>query len=163
VRRLSGHIRPQDQNYQSLAGLIPHSDARAFFTDVYRQAFWGEWDVLGSRRPVAEAFRELTVFAARYSYVDTLLVQLGLIAAALFLASRTLARHCGIWAAIAFVGFIYITTRSFFTDSERAACFDMDSFSVVFLIEASRRNSLSHALIALAGLDTRACHPAGAY
>ena len=149
----SGHIRPQDQNYQSLAGLIPHSDARAFFTDVYRQAFWGEWDVLGSRRPVAEAFRELTVFVARYSYVDTLLVQLGLIAGALFLASRTVARHCGIWAAIAFVGFIYIGTRSFlYTTLSEPLALIWILFSVVFLIEASRRNSLSHALIALAGL-----------
>ena len=149
----SGHIRPQDFNYQSLAGLIPHSDARAFFTDVYRQAFWGEWDVLGSRRPVAEAFRELTVFVARYSYVDTLLVQLGLIAGALFLASRTVARHYGIWAAIAFVGFSYITTRSFLstTLSEPLALI-WTLFSVVFLIEASRLNSLSHALVALAGL-----------
>ena len=149
----SGHIRPQDQNYQSLAGLIPHSDARAFFTDVYRQAFWGEWDVLGSRRPVAEAFRELTVFLARYSYIDTLLVQLGLIAGALFLASRTVARHYGIWAAIAFVGFIYITTRSFlYTTLSEPLALIWTLFSVVFLIEAFRLNSLSHALIALAGL-----------
>jgi hypothetical protein len=149
----SGHIRAQDQNYQSLAGLIPHSDARAFFTDVYRQAFWGEWDVLGSRRPVGEAFRELTVFVARYSYIDTLLVQLGLIAGALFLASRTVARHYGIWAAIAFVGSIYITTRSFlYTTLSEPLALIWTLFSVVFLIEAFRLNPLSHALIALAGL-----------
>ena len=149
----SGHIRPQDQNYQSLAGLIPHSDARAFFTDVYRQAFWGEWDVLGSRRPLGEAFRELTVFVGRYSYVGTLLVQLGLITGALFLASRAVARRHGIWAAIAFVGFIYITTRSFlYTTLSEPLALIWALFSIVFLIEASRLNSLAHALIALAGL-----------
>ena len=149
----SGHIRPQDQNYQSLAGLIPHSDARAFFTDVYRQAFWGEWDVLGSRRPLGEAFRELTVFVARYSYVGTLLVQVGLITGALFFASRAVARRHGIWAAIAFVGFIYITTRSFlYTTLSEPLALIWALFSIVFLIEASRLNSLAHALIALAGL-----------
>jgi hypothetical protein len=150
----SGNIRPQDQNYVSLAGLIPHSDARAFFTDVYRQAFWGEWDVLGSRRPLGEAFRELTVFAARYSYVGTLLVQLGLLAGALFLSARAVARGYGIWAAIAFVGFIYITTRSFlYTTMSEPLALIWALFSIVFLVEAFRFNSLPHALIGLAGLS----------
>jgi hypothetical protein len=149
----SGHIRPEDQNYQSLAGLIPHSDARAYFTDVHRQTFRGEWDVLGSRRPLGAAFRELTVFAAGYSYVGTLLVQVCLIAGALYLAASALARRHGIWAAIAFVGFIYITTRSFLcTTLTEPLALIWTLFAIVFLIEAFRRNSLSHALIALAGL-----------
>jgi hypothetical protein len=150
----SGNIRPQDQNYVSLGGLIPHSDARAFFTDVYRQAFWGEWDVLGSRRPLGEAFRELTVFAARYSYVSTLLVQLGLLAGALFLAARAVARGHGIWAAIAFIGFIYITTRSFlYTTMSEPLALIWTLFSIVFFVEALRVNSLPHALIGLAALS----------
>jgi hypothetical protein len=149
----SGHVRPQDQNYQSLAGLIPHSDSSAFFTDVYRQAFWGEWDMLGSRRPLGEAFRVLTVFAAGYSYPGTLIVQVGLIGGVLFLAACVIARGYGIWAAIAFVGFIYITTRSFlYTPQSEPLALIWTLFSIIFLTEAFRLNSLSHALIALAGL-----------
>jgi hypothetical protein len=149
----SGHIRPQDSNYLSLAGLVPHSDARAYFTDAYRAAFFGDWDVLGSRRPLGEAFRQLTVVAGRYAYVGTLLAQLCLIAAALFVAARFVAGRSGIWAGIAFVGLIYLVARPFlYTTMTEPLGLIWALFSIVFLLEAFRLNSLSHALVGFAGL-----------
>jgi hypothetical protein len=149
----SGHIRPQDSNYLSLAGLASHSDARAYFTDAYRVAFYGDWDVLGSRRPMAEAFRQLTVMAGRYSYVGTLLIQLGLIAVALFVAARFVAGRSGIWAGIAFVGLIYLVARPFlYTTMTEPLGLIWTMFSIVFFLEAFRLKSLAHALIGFAGL-----------
>ncbi len=149
----SGHIRPQDSNYLSLAGLVPHSDARAYFTDAYRAAFFGDWDVLGSRRPLGEAFRQLTVVAGRYSYVGTLLVQLCLIATALFVAARFVAGRSGIWAGIALVGLIYLVARPFlYTTMTEPFGLIWALFSIVFLLEAFRLNSLPHALVGFAGL-----------
>jgi hypothetical protein len=149
----SGHIRVQDQNYMSFAGLAPHSDARAYFTDAYRAAFFRDWDVLGSRRPLGEAFRQWTVIGGRYSYVGTLLVQLCLVAVALFVAARLVAGRSGIWAGIAFVGLIYVLTRSFlYTTLTEPLGLIWTLFSIVFLLEAFRLNSLPHALVGFAGL-----------
>ena len=70
----SDHIRPGDQNAASLAGLIPHADALSYYSDTFRLAMWGAWG--GERwRPLAEAFRQITVLAGGYSYTGTLLVQ----------------------------------------------------------------------------------------
>jgi hypothetical protein len=149
----SGNIRPQDSNYLSLAGLVPHSDARAYFTDAYRAAFFGDWDVLGSRRPLGEAFRQLTVVAGHYSYAGTLLVQLCLIATALFIAARFIAGRSGIWAGIAFVGLIYLVARPFlYTTMTEPLGLIWTLFSIVFLLEAFRLNSLPHAFVGFAGL-----------
>lgn len=149
----SGNIRAQDLNYVSLAGLAPHSDARAYFTDAYRAAFFGDWDVLGSRRPLAEAFRQLTVIAGGYAYSWTLLVQLCLLATATFVAARFVAGRFGIWAGIAFVGLIYLVARPFLqTTMTEPLGLIWTLFSIVLLMEAFRRNSLPHALVAFAGL-----------
>ncbi|MBX9775401.1 MAG: hypothetical protein K2Y71_13455 [Xanthobacteraceae bacterium] len=149
----SGHIRVPDLNYVSLAGLAPHSDGRAYFTDAYRAAFFGDWDVLGSRRPLAEAFRQVTVLAGGYSYVWTLLVQLCLLATATFIAARFVAQRFGIWAGIAFVGLIYLVAKPFLqTTMTEPLGLLWTLFAIVFLMEAFRLNSLPHALIAFAGL-----------
>jgi hypothetical protein len=149
----SGNIRLQDHNYASLAGFIPHSDARAYFTDAYQLMIAGDWGVLGSRRPVAEAFRQLTVVAGGYTYVGTLLVQAGLIALAMFFAARSVVLRYGIWAGIAFVGLIYLVTRAFlFTTLTEPAGLVWALVAVAFLLEAFRLNSLPHALVALAAL-----------
>jgi hypothetical protein len=149
----SGHISSVDLNYLSLAGLIPHSDAGNYVSDAFRQALWGEWGTPGSRRPLGEAFRELTILAAQYSYVSMLLVQLALLAIMLYFAACRLARWRGIWAACAFVGFIFILERPFLstTMTEPLGMF-WALFALVFFIEAIERHSLPHALIGLAAL-----------
>jgi hypothetical protein len=149
----SGHVREIDQNYMSLAGLVPNSDARGYFTDAFRQALGLGWDQMGSRRPIAEAFRHITVFVAQYSYVDTLLVQLGLLVLASFSATCAIATWRGIWAAFAFIGLITILVRSFLaTTLTEPLALIWAMFSLVFLIEALRRQSLPHALIGISGL-----------
>jgi len=149
----SGHIRASDLNYLSLAGLVPYSDAGGYFVAAFQQARWGEWGVVGSRRPLAEAFRELTVFVAQYSYVATLLVQLALLAIVLYLAARSLSRWRGIWAGCAFVGFMIILERPFFpTTMTEPLGMIWSLFALIFFIEALRQQSLAHALVALAAL-----------
>jgi hypothetical protein len=151
----SGHVRPYDQNsnYLSLAGLAAHSDARDYFTDTYQQAIWGSWNVLGSRRPLGEAFRQIVVLLAQYSYVGTLVVQVALVAVTLFLAARTMTRWFGIWAGMALVSLIYIQTRSFLpTTMTEPLALICTLFSIVFLLDALQLKSLPHALVALTGL-----------
>jgi hypothetical protein len=149
----AGHVRTTDINYMSLAGLVPHSDARAYFTDAFHQAFWGHWDVLGSRRPLAQAFRQLVVLAAQYSYVGTLLVQLGMLALMTHFVARSLARWRGIWVGIAFVGLLYLLARPFLTTTlTEPLGLLWTLFSMIYFIEALRLQSMQHALIALIGL-----------
>jgi hypothetical protein len=149
----SGHIRTIDLNYMSLAGLAPNSDARGYFTDAFHQAFWGRWELMGSRRPVAEAFRQVTVFAAQYSYIDTLLIQLGLLVLVVFFATRAIASWRGIWAGLGFIGLIIILVRPFLaTTLTEPLALIWGMFSLIFLIEALRLQSLPHALIGIAGL-----------
>ena len=148
----SDHIRPGDQNAASLAGLIPHADALSYYSDTFRLAMWGAWG--GERwRPLAEAFRQITVLAGGYSYTGTLLVQSGLLAVALFLAARSLARWHGLWAAIGFVGFITILARPFLaTTLTEPLALVLTLAAIVFLLDALRLRSLPHALLALAGV-----------
>jgi hypothetical protein len=146
----SGHIRLQDLNYQSVLGLVPHSDARAYFTDAFHQAYWGRWDTHGSRRPIGQAFRQVTVFLARYSYTGTLLIQLLIVAGLTYMAARSVALWRGIWAGMAFSAFIYIVARPFLsTTLTEPLGLAWALFSVIFLVESVRMHSASHALIAL--------------
>jgi hypothetical protein len=149
----SGHVRASDINYMSLAGLVPRSDAGAYFSDAFHQAYWGEWDVFGTRRPLAQAFRQFLVLAAQYSYVGTLLIQVGMLAVLTHLVALSITRWRGIWAGIAFVGFMYLLARPFFpttlTEPPALIC---TLFSLVFLVEALRLGSLQHAQIALIGM-----------
>ena len=149
----SGHIRTDDLNYMSLAGLAPNSDGRGYFTDAFHQAFWERWEWMGSRRPVAGAFRQATVFAAQYSYVDTLLIQLGLLVLMAFFATRAIASWRGIWAGFAFIGFVIILVRPFLaTTLTEPLALIWAMFSLVFLIEALRLQSLPQALIGITAL-----------
>jgi len=149
----SGHIAAVDLNYMSLAGLIPHSDAAGYYGDVFQQLLTGQWGVAGSRRPLAEAFRELSVVAARYSYTSTLLIQVVLLAIALWIAARSVALWRGIWAGFAFVGFIFILERPFLaTTMTEPLGMIWALFALTFFIEAMRQHSLPHSLVALAAL-----------
>jgi hypothetical protein len=150
----SGRVRAADTlNYMSLAGLVPYSDAGGYFSEVFLQAYWGQWDIGGSRRPLAQAFRQLVIFAAEYSYVGTLLVQLGILALMTDMVGRSIARWRGIWAGIAFIGFMYLLARPFLsTTLTEPLGLIWTLFAMIFLIEAVRLQSMRHALIALIGL-----------
>jgi hypothetical protein len=58
----SGHIRLEDLNYMSFGGLLPYSDANAYFTAALEQPIFGEWNHVAARRPLAAALRQLTVW-----------------------------------------------------------------------------------------------------
>jgi hypothetical protein len=150
----SGHVRPEDTlNYMSLAGQVPYSDAGGYFSETFLQAYWGQWDIGGSRRPLAQAFRHLIVFAAEYSYVGSLLLQLGILALMTDIVGRSIARWRGIWAGTAFIGFMYLLARPFLsTTLTEPLGLIWTLFAMIFLIEAVRLQSMQHALIALIGL-----------
>ena len=150
----SGHVRSSDLNYMSIGGLLPNSDPQWYFTDAFRLAYVdGHWGVLGSRRPLAEAFRQVIVFLAQYSYVATLLIQAGILAILAFSAAQSVARWRGIWAGIAFFGFTFLFERPYLTTTlTEPLGFGCGLLSLIFFIEALRRRSLPHAVIALIAL-----------
>lgn len=93
------------------------------------------------------------MFAAQYSYAGTLIIQVVLVSVALFLAARTIVRWFGIWAGVAFVGFIWVLCRSFLsTTLTEPLALICTLFSIVFLLNALQLRSLPDALVALAGL-----------
>jgi hypothetical protein len=148
----SGRIRAVDLNY-NLAGLIPYSDGGAYFMDAFQQMYWDRWGVVGSRRPLAEAFRQLAVLVAQYSYVSTLIVQLVLLATMLYLAARSLVRWKGIWAGSAFVGLVLLLERPFLSTTMTEPLGAIWSLlALIFFIEALRQHSLPHAVIGLTAL-----------
>ncbi len=57
----SGYVHTTDYNYMSLAGLVPHSDSSGYFKDTFHLAYFGDWELMGTRRPMAEALREITL------------------------------------------------------------------------------------------------------
>ena len=149
-----GHVRPTDLNYMSFAGLIPHSDAHGYFSEALQQAYWGTWGSFSSRRPLAQAFRQLTAFAGQYSYATTLLIQVLLLSVATHLCLRSIARWRGLWAAIAFFGLTYLIARPFMpTMLTEVLGLIWTLFALIFFIEALRLHSAPHALVALIGLS----------
>ena len=149
----SHHVRLNDAyNYMSIAGLVPHSDAYSYYSDAFRLAMLGRWAVETSR-PLALAFRQLTVMAGGYSYVGTLLVQAGLLSLSLFLAACGMTRWYGLWAGIGFVGLIYILVRPFLvTTLTEPLGLILVLLSVTFLLDAIQLRSLPNALLAVAGI-----------
>ncbi len=149
----NGQIRATDFNYVSLAGLVPNSDAANYLTAISDQIQFGTWNVVGSHRPLAGAFRELTAFAARYSYVGMLLLQTVLVALMLSVTASRIASWRGVWASIAFVGLVTMLARPYlFTLMTEPLGMIWSLFCALFFVEALRRQSLSHALVALLAL-----------
>jgi hypothetical protein len=149
----SANIRSVDMNYMSVAGLVPNADARSYFGDAFHQAVWGHWLLHGSRRPVSQAFRDVTVFAGGYSYVNTLLAQLGMLSLAVWLAARQLASWRGIWAGIGFFGLMYVLVRPFLsTVLIEPLALIWSLFALLYLIAAVRSHSIAHALIGITGM-----------
>src|SRR5262249_38200299 len=96
----------------------PYSDANGYFTAAIEQAYSASWNSFASRRPLAQAFRDVTIaFAgvtpARNLYIGAILVQLVLFAFSLYLAARAVVQWRGLWAGIAFCGLMLILARPF--------------------------------------------------
>ena len=137
----------------SLAGLVPHSDSSAYFKDTFHLAYFGDWELMGTRRPMAEALREITVVAANYSYEWTLIIQLALMVVMLFLASHLLAGWYGIWSGLGFAGFAFSIARPFLsTTLTEPLGYIFGLFALMFFVQSFRQQSSRHALIGLAAL-----------
>jgi hypothetical protein len=149
----SGHFNPNYLNYMSIAGLVPHSDASGYYWDTFHLAYLDHWGLMGSRRPMAEAMQQLMTVAAGYSYVGTLIIQLALMALALYAASSVLAREHGIWVGIVFAGFAFIIAQPYLTTTlTEPLGYIWGLIALIFFIQSMRHHSLPHALLGLAVL-----------
>jgi len=149
----SGRLRSLDLNYLSIGGLVPHSDALSYFAGTFDLAYTGHWNEVASRRPIAAAFRDLTVFAGGFSYVGTLLLQAVLLTGAFTLALRSTVAWRGIWVAMALMALLYGLVRPFLlTTMTEPLSLVWSLLSLSFFIEAFRRRSAYMAVVAFAAL-----------
>ena len=149
----SGYFQTTDLNYLSIASLVPHSDSSDYYVETFHLGYFGTWEAVGTRRPMAAAFRQLMAFAAGYSFTGTLLIQLALTVLALYLASTFLTRWYGIWAGVGFAGLAFNIARPFLsTTMTEPLAYVWALFSLVFFIQSVRQHSLVHALVGLAAL-----------
>jgi hypothetical protein len=147
----SGLWRPGDFSGAAIAGLVPYSDASAYYADsndVVKDAVFGP---LGSRRPLAQAFRSTLMALGGYHYATMIVVQSLIIALAAFAAGVAVARWRGLWAALAFVAIIYTIARQFHATAltESLGLF-WGLAAIPFLVEALRRRSVIDAVMAAA-------------
>jgi hypothetical protein len=149
----SGRFVTLDTNYFSIGGLVPHSDAIAYFGGTFDLAFTGRWNRVASTRPLAAAFRDLTVFAGGISYVCTLLVQAILLAGAFVLVLRSVVAWRGIWIATALMALLYGIVRPFLlTTMTEPLGLIWSLISLSFFIETFRQRSAYIAVVAFAAL-----------
>jgi hypothetical protein len=147
----SGILRPSDPNWANIGGLLPFTDAVAYYASAHDQARDGIWETLGSRRPIAAAFRSVLMFFGSYSFQAMLILQLCLLAAAACFAAYAVAIWRGVWAGLAFFGFTYVYAHQFAptTLTEPLGLF-WAWLSIPFFIETFRRGHVKPALVALA-------------
>ncbi len=151
----SGHISTFDLNYMSIGGLMPYSDALNYVLGIVDQLRIGSWNAVASGRPLAAAFRQLTVALSGFSYTGTLLVQTILISLSAFVVARKVAAWRGIWAGLGFTALIYIVARPFLaTAMTEPLALVWALVSTACLIEAMRCRSLAYAMLGLVTLST---------
>ncbi len=149
----SGYYHSTNMNYMSIGGLVSNSDGGNYFKETFHLAYFGDWEVMGTRRPMAEAFRELITVPVDYSYSASLLVQLVIVAVMLYLASLLLAGWYGVWVGIGFAGLAFNIARPFLsTTMTEPLGYIWGLFALVFFIQSVKLRSLPHALLALAAL-----------
>lgn len=132
---------------------MPHSDALSYFGATFDLAFSGHWNTQASWRPLAAAFRELTVFAGGFSYIGTHLVQAVLMTGAFMLTLRSAMAWRGIWVAMALMALLYALVRPFLlTTMTEPLGLVWSLFSLSFFIEVFRQRSVNIAVVAFAAL-----------
>ena len=146
----SGHIGPGDFHKYSLAGLVPHSDAVAYYRGSFDMGFAGEWNWVASSRPLAAAFRDFVTYIGRYSFPTSLIVQAILLSIACYAAALSVAYWLGMWSALAFFALALIMIGPFLpTTGSESLCLIWAFLSVACLAHACRTGAVQSAAFAL--------------
>jgi len=146
-----GLWRQGEFSQMNIAGLIPFSDADAYYSEANDVVKDGVFGPVGSRRPLAQTFRSTLVALGGYNYAATVVIQSLFVGLAIFVAARAVARWHGLWAGIAFAAMAYAVGREFSptTLTEPLGLF-WGLFAIPPLIEALRGRSSGHAVLATA-------------
>src|SRR5262249_38992263 len=146
----SGYIGSGESYWYSLAGLVPHSDANAYYRASFDMGFGGEWDLGSSSRPLASAFRDLITYLGRYSYPTFLVVQAIFLSIACYVAGLSVAYWLGIWSAVAFFAFELVMIRPFLPTTMTESLSLVWAFlSIGYLAHACRTGAVQSAVLAL--------------
>ncbi len=145
----AGMTRQGDYSFVSIAGLLPFSDADSYYADANDVVNSGLFGPVGSRRPLAQAFRSTLMALGGYDYAAMVVIQCFLLAFGIFLAAGAVARWRGLWAGLAFTAMSYAVAREFGTTAltEPLGLF-WGLCAVPPLIRALRDGSVRHAVLA---------------
>jgi hypothetical protein len=150
-----GVMNPADMNYMSIAGLLPHQDAGAYFFAATDLSVDGRWNPVASQRPIASAIRT-GIVAIGGTYVASLVLQAALVAICASIAILGVAEILGVWSAMAFAGLLLGLERPFVTTTMTETLgLGVAVLSAPFLLRGLRDQSYSSALAAF-GLVTAA-------
>ncbi len=149
-----GVMTPADMNYMSIAGLLPHSDAGAYFFAATDLSVDGRWNPVASQRPIAAAIRT-GIVAIGGTYVTTLVVQAALLAISAAMAILGVAEIVGAWSAMAFAGLLLGLERPYVTRTMTETLgLGVAVLSAPFLLRGLRDQSHGSALAAFGLLTT---------
>jgi hypothetical protein len=145
-----GMIRAGDPHWANIGGLVPYSDAQNHIAAAFEEAKDGTLSTFAQRRPIGAAFRSVLLLSSFYSFPLMLIVQACLVASAACLASWYVMMWRGVWAGLAFFGFVYIFARTFAPTSltEPLGLF-WSLLSIPFLAAALRANSARAATVGI--------------
>lgn len=144
----AGYAYTREPNSSILAGLLPFSDSSIYFTNPTTLSLFGSWDSVASRRPLAAAFRQMTMLISNYSFFKTILLQTAFNSVLLWLATVGISRWRGFWAGIAFFALVYGLGRPYIWAVMTEPLAQIWSLiAVVFLVEALSKESRQHATL----------------
>src|SRR5262249_45986851 len=128
-------------------------DNSRFFQETFQMAFNGRWEGFSNRRPLAAALRQLLALAGDYSYVRTVVIQNALAAVMLWLCSYRLMVWRGAIAGLVFC-FLIVNLAAPFVGTYLTEPLGLlwSLVSIIFLIEAIRRQHAAFGLLALGTL-----------
>jgi hypothetical protein len=95
------------QDYSAIGGLLPHSDALAYFEGAERLLQDGTLTNVSERRPLNAAFFAARLLIANENIYFAIMLQAAVVALALFLASRQMYRLQGGSAALVFLAITF--------------------------------------------------------
>lgn len=148
----SGVVR-SDMHSMSIAGFVPFNDSGGYFCDIGIQNSSGLYSDLGSQRPVAAAFRTVIWFLSGGGYANFLMAQTFILAFVVWLATSTIARWRGIWAAACFLSFLSIMIRPFLsTFMTETSGLIFAVLGITFIITSLRKCDLTYHVLGLAGM-----------
>ena len=138
-------------NYMALAGYVPYSDAQDYLVGAFDQAYGGRWNWIASTRPLAAAFRQVTVLAGGHVYFYTLIVQAVLVGSSLALAARAVTRWHGPFSGLFFIALSALMICPFVATTMTELLALTWSFAgVAFLLDAAHLRSKAHFVVAVA-------------